>query len=105
MSSYHSPQFKYRNFHKFTCIMVKVVESRACLTRFVWPRRAMQVGTVEAMSSLFSKQGSRMTPRSLVSAAGVIYFPNKVRRKSSTLLTIALVPEIINIVLLGFIRS
>ena len=60
--------------------------------------------TVEAMWSLYVKQGSRMTPRSLATVAGVISFPNKVRRKSSTLLTIAVLPKIINIVLLGLIR-
>ena len=46
-----------------------------------------------------------MTPRSLATVAGVISFPNKVRPKSSTLLTNALLPKIIKVVLLGFIRS
>ena len=46
-----------------------------------------------------------MTPRSLTTAAGVISFPNKVLGKSSTLLSIALMPKIIKMVLLGFTRS
>ena len=74
--------------------MDKVVVSKACLTRLIWPRRAMQPDTVKAIGSLYIMQGSRMTPRSLATVAGVIYFPNKVGRKSSTLLTIALLPKI-----------
>ena len=43
----------------------------------------------------------------LSKVVGVMSFPNEVRRKSSTLLTIALLPKIINVVVLlaGFIRS
>lgn len=87
--------------------IVKVVESKACLTRLIWPRRAIQLDTVEAMWSLYVKQGSRITPKYLATAAGLIFFPNKVRLTSSTWLAIALLPKIIEIVtvLVGLKRS
>ena len=67
--------------------MVREVVSKACLTRFIRPRLAMQLDTDYRSNVIIIPQMAfakelrvMMTPRSLAKLVGVISFPNKVRR-------------------------